>query len=201
MRRLTIALAFIGVLIASAASAEVSYGFGLGGQFGVPNTTGSFNDHVDYGAGVHSHLRFHVTDRASIYGSTGFVAWNKGREITSWSDTTGTVTVRDYDCIPVMIGVQCYLRGESDTRFYVSAEMGMRFFNINVKQRDVDEDHFTTQLSQSDTKLCISPGFGVTRRLGDYMYIDAAARIEYVPDGLSYASLCLTLGYRQYPEY
>ena len=196
MRRLLIALCLVTGMW-SLSAAEASYGFGIGPQFGFPNATGTFNDHVSWGGGVRSHLRFHITERASIYGVTGYVSWNKGTRVPVTGDT---VSVRDYDCIPVMIGAQYYLRGSQDLRFYVCAEAGLRFFSINAKQVD-GESTLVSQNSYSETKGSFAPGVGLTYRMGNYSYIDACARIEYVSSGLSYMSISITIGYREYDEY
>jgi len=194
MRILAI-LASLILLLNSASLADESYAFGVGPQMGVPLQSGTFKSHTTWGAGVHAHFRYLPRDEWSISGSTGYVTWSRDKVMGD-----STTTVREYDTIPILLGFQYYRHLKRDIYWYVSGEAGFRFYNINVKEHDLD-GALIGQENASETKTSIAPGVGLMYRVSDYVYVDAGLRLEYVGTNLSYVSLALVVGYRPFSEY
>ena len=194
-----LALVLLLGLSSLAAAQDESYGVGVGPQAGVPVQSGDFSNYVDWGRGIHAHFRYLPNESIAIHGHTGYLSWQGNTEVPLYAGSD-TSTTQDYDTIPLMIGVQQTIKTFDWVKVYVTGEVGFRFYNINQRNLNADGS-IAWQESLSETKLSFAPGIGVTWRLGDYSYADAALRYEHVSGGLSYVSLTLSVGYRPYPEY
>jgi len=181
MKKSTVVLAVVALLMACATSASAQRQIALGAGVDLLLPVGAFGDSWGTGFGISGQAEYSVSPHASLTGKVGYISWS-GK-----SDLVGTCSG-----VPLLAGLKYYPRfvaQQGTLRFYGHLEIGMTFVSWSAGH--------LIKISESQTSFTLSPSIGAEISAGATGAVDISVRYyDMTKAGGGRGSVGLRAGYK-----